>query len=408
MIFLRKGEIFYRIIFLAFFLGVLNFGCGKPESIESIKQESDPQPQPSPTTAYIDIYANEMHGDENITGTVAELWQNGIKVVEGTLVDGYVQLKLTKNLIPNSSGQYDFGNYKAIFTDGYEGYVDVVSPSVNILVTEGGSTEMLVKMVNESDINVHDYRYLWRQQPGNWRYEGPSEIVVNLNQNDLAGTGKKFNSTWMDNFKKIFREENIIQEITCGYITNITYNEDTNVGHGDPGTDGIFNMLYNDTLPTGGVNADYPYNGPASDQKPVLRGVLIFNPEKMPDSHSYQGIFHEFFDDLFRLDQDYVASVPDQTASRWSFGSLNGSELLEGYENLTGWVEVVNGNGIVTGYRLMTLNPDYREFEPWDPFRHGITPFSKGREPKYEFRRIEPEEGRHTRGYEGGREKIKK
>ncbi|UCC91248.1 MAG: hypothetical protein JSV39_02940, partial [Candidatus Aenigmatarchaeota archaeon] len=288
-----------------------------------------------------------------------------------------------------------------------DGYVDVVSPNEHILVTGGGSTEMSVKMVNKSHINVRDYRYLWRKQSGNWRYAGPSEIVVNVNQTDLAGTGKKFNSTWMNNFKKIFKDENKIQEITCGYITNITYNKDTNVGHGDPGTDGVFNIVYDSTLPTGGINADYPWNGSSSEQTPVSRGICKFNPEKIPDSHSYKAIFHELFDDLFRLDQDYVANVSDQKASRWSFGSLNGTELLEGYEDLPGWVEVVNGNTIVTGYTLMTPNPDYREVD-----RYTFNPIGRGilrnkQEPKYEFRRINPKEARRRENEGTKRERIK-
>lgn len=404
----KLGKNFQKLVFAGSLLGILTLfpGCTKNNPFsDPDPQDPNNQPQPSPTTAYVNINADELYGGEPITGAIAQLWQGGNMVVEGTFVDGYVQLKLTKNLTPNSSGQYYFGNYKTRVIG--EGHVDFVSLSEPILVTAGGSTEMRVKMVNESQINVSDYRYLWRKQSGNWRYEGPSEIVVNLNQHDLAETGKKFNSTWMENFKKIFEEENKIQEITCGYITNITYNEDTNVGYGDPGTDGVFNLVYDSSTLVGGINVDYPRNGPSSEQTPVSRGICKFNPEEMPDSHSYQRIFHEFFDSLFRLNQNYVASVSDQKASTWSFGSLNGTELLEGYESLPGWVEVFNGSSIVTGYTLMILNPDYSEVD-----RYTFNPIGRGilrnkQETKYEFRRINPKEARRSENEGAKRGRIK-
>jgi hypothetical protein len=93
--------------------------------------------------------------------------------------------------------------------------------------------------------------------------------------------------------------------------------------------------------------------------------------------------------------------------AEWSFGSLNGTKLLEGYENLTGWVEFLNGNSMVTGYILMAPNPDYREAD-----RYTFNPIGRGilrnkQEPKYEFRRIDPKEARRMEKEGTKRERIK-
>ncbi|UCC91661.1 MAG: hypothetical protein JSV39_00075, partial [Candidatus Aenigmatarchaeota archaeon] len=103
----KLGKNFYKFAFAGSVLGMLTFffGCGKNNPISN-PDPQDPQPQPSPTTAYINVNAVEQHGGEPISEVIAQLLQNGNTVVEGTLSDGYVQLILTKNLTPNSSGQY--------------------------------------------------------------------------------------------------------------------------------------------------------------------------------------------------------------------------------------------------------------------------------------------------------------
>jgi len=391
----NMGINFYKLAF-GLALGMLALsGCKRDNPDPPV-----PPPEPEPRTAYVDAYARELHGNENITGVAVELWQNGKKEAEGTLNDGHVRLKLTKDFITNKIDKYDFGYYEARFVGN--GYVDVVSPNLKVLVTEGGSTEMeVVEMVNESDIDVPNYRYAWRLQKVNERYEGPSRIVVNINRTDWDGTGKEFSEEWMRKFREFYVSDGMPGAIT-GFIEGVEYDDDTNVVPGDPGKDGVFNNHYSSTSPSAGSR---PYPGSTG---PVLRTNCEFNPEKIPKDLIYNYILHAFVDSLIRKDQDDFTDWLKKC--EWTFGRPNGSELYEGYNGLPGWVEVIDAvaAGLVRGYTLMTLNPDYREVDRYtfDPLRDGI--LNRERKTKYEFMRIEPEEGRHTREDEGGRKKIRK
>lgn len=375
-----EGKIFFKIVFVALFLGLLNFGCSKPEPSEPKEQEPEPQPQPELITAKIKFYGNEMHGEEEVSGqnVNVELYQQG-KAAEGTFNDGLLELTLTKNLIPNSEGKYDFGEYTLIITDlkpTDEGYMDMLSPNFQVMVDKENLTlTRYIKLVNEEDINLYSFRYGWLQErPDLWRYEGDDEVDVHINRKDLDETLNTFSENFMNEFYKFYIEDNMLELITCGKIKGVKeYNDDSNVM---PGNSGILNMIKNFYRSSYSSAGSIPR--PSSSKEPVVGSDCGFNPEGFPTSYIYRYILHAAADGLIRGDQDDFSGWPEKCKLTWGLpnGSIfynndyegipwsfmTGSNSPEWWEKiedpgLPGWVVIVNGTEIGLNPGIVEANP---------------------------------------------------